>query len=201
MRPEFLRRITNPPRAERRNLPRLSAIAGIGALLITTALLSPVRPAVIVGTSMTPTLKPGQVVWCEQSPRQSTFHRGDVVLARVGKDVCVKRIFAVEGDLFWKTCGLRDDGSLPQLLDVGVPLAPWQARYPNFQFKKVRIPTGMVYLVGDGVNSIDSRRYGPVTASSLLGRVVYPRVPRNLEICEPSVWSSLPTRRAALPRS
>jgi hypothetical protein len=94
-----------------------------------------------------------------------------------------------------------DDGNLPQLLDVGTPLAPWQKRYPSFHFYQVRIPAGMVYLVGDGVNSNDSRQYGPITTSALMGRVIYPSVPRNLETCEPSVWSSLPERPAELTRS
>jgi len=193
-------RVVSSPRiakwacAGRPPAPRLTAIAKVGALLIAGAVLSPIRPAVIVGSSMSPTLQPGQVVLCARTSQPASLHRGDVVLAQVDGDVCVKRVFAVGGDHFWKTWGQSRDETSPQLLDVGTPLAPWKERYPGFKFHRVRIPVGMVYLVGDGINSVDSRQYGPVATSSLIGRVVYPRAPRNLEICEPSVWSSLPIR-------
>jgi len=194
-------RIATASRVDRPSALRLTAIAKVGVLLIGGAFFSPIRPAVVVGSSMSPTLEPGQVVLCARTPRTASLRRGDVVLARVDGEVCVKRVFAIGGDHFWKTWGQSHDDTLPQLLDVGTPLAPWKERYPGFKFHRVGIPSGMVYLVGDGINSIDSRKYGPVAASSLVGRVIYPRVPRNLEICEPSVWSSLPDRPVARTRS
>lgn len=187
-------------RARRPAASRLTLISKVGALLIGAALLSPLRPAVVVGSSMSPTLEPGQVVWCERGS-QLALRRGDVVLARVDGDVCVKRVFAVGGDHFWKTWGASRDESMPQLLDVGAPVGPWHRRYPSFQFHEERVPSGMVYLVGDGISSVDSRKYGPVTTEALIGRVIYPRVPRNLDTCEPSVWSSLPSRPVHLARS
>lgn len=180
---------------------RLIRIAGVGAALIGAALLSPVHPAVIVGSSMSPTLEPGQVVWCSRTSGEQPVRRGDVVLARVNGSVCVKRVFAVGGDRFWKTWGAHRDENLPQLLNVGTPLQPWQKRYPHFRFDEDRVPFGTIYLVGDGVNSEDSRSYGPVAADAVIGRVVFPRVPLNLKVCAPSVWSALPYRPAVRTRS
>jgi signal peptidase I len=180
---------------------RLTRIAGVGAALIGAALLSPVRPAVVVGTSMTPTLAPGQVVWCHRASGEPPLRRGDVVLARVNGSICVKRVFAVGGDRFWKTWGAYRDENLPQLLNVGTPLRPWKKRYPLFRFDEDRVPFGTVYLLGDGVNSEDSRSYGPVATEAVVGRVVFPRVPLNLKVCAPSVWSALPYRPAARTRS
>ena len=129
--------------------------------------LRPVMRACVVGRSMEPTLADGQPVWVSgwplwcRSPR-----RGEVVVVRV-KDsdgrarLDVKRIVGLPGDeVRWHGGRVRVNG---QALDE--PYATISAA--------ARLPARRYFVAGDNrLYSVDSRRYGPVDRSQLVGSVL-----------------------------
>jgi signal peptidase I len=175
---------------------RLRTVSASGALLVGAALGSPLRPAIVSGESMTPTLRSGQVILCSRDGRSEELHRGDVILFRRDGEVCVKRVFALGGDRFWQTQGFTARGNVPSLLAVGMRVTAWRQRYPRFRFQQVTVPEGTVYVVGDGLSSVDSRAWGAVPSEHVLGRVVFPALDREPADREPAVWTSLPPRPA-----
>lgn len=122
------------------------------------------------GLSMVPTLKPwtrGLLIGHPPFP----VRRDHVVLAMPDgmRPVC-KRVAGMPGDRLRFADGgvFRAEAggwrSLPLPLDV-MQLDPQESQ-------EVVVPDGHVYLLGDHVTSIDSRRFGPVPLSAVLGRYV-----------------------------
>jgi len=107
-----------------------------------------VKPVKCEGTSMQPTLNPGDVVLAERwSALSHAIPRGAVVLARSADDprvtVC-KRVTALGGE-----------------------------RVPHPPGGHTPVPPGHVWLEGDNPQtSVDSRDYGPVPGGLLWGRVM-----------------------------
>ncbi len=107
---------------------------------------------------MMPTMRNGQFVLALR--RYSRLRRGDIVLLRRGPEVLVKRIAYVSSDhvapldrpLFQEVRDYFASGSDPDDLVV---------------------PADRVVVLGDNrTRSDDSRRFGPVPESDILGRVV-----------------------------
>lgn len=134
----------------------------------------PVRPAVVLGGSMEPTLHSGQVVLVNRRHYQrQEIQRGDIVAFHHDGMAQIKRVLALPGDSVWE---IRYDNSDSVFLaDPGVLEETRQAlAYAvGAKLTETRVPPGTLYLLGDGGNaSYDSRNYGPVPVDSLIGRVV-----------------------------
>lgn len=189
--PEFFRSAT----------ARAIMLAMGGALVIGGAASAPIRLAVVDGASMEPALRPGQILLCERGRSRPQLQRGDIVLARVKGEVCVKRVFAVGGDRFWQATTDRQDDTYPQLLEPSAPVSVWKRRYPRFRFSRVSVPPHTVFLVGEGVTSIDSRSWGPVPEAWVLGRVLLPSRSRDDGWMRSVAWLSPPRRPVMASRS
>lgn len=128
---------------------------------ITLALASsPIRPVIVVGHSMDPTLHTNQLVLASRD--LTDLERGDVVVVDTPEGTSVKRIAFLEGD------------QVPQYLwrgDWTTPRIPQMKRYfesQNAPRRNVTIPAGSIYVVGDnGPRSFDSRDYGPLPIGSV----------------------------------
>jgi signal peptidase I len=132
---------------------------------------------VVVGSSMQPALSDRQMALVDaRAYRDDPVRTGDVVLLRWRGEVYVKRVAAVGGE---RVALARVDGDLTLVPESG-ELA-WMKRYAGrhpdrLRLASVRVPRGMVYVVGDNQTaSIDSRHFGPVPAAAVIGRVVEPR--------------------------
>src|SRR5438128_1167484 len=89
--------------AENASAARAARLALFGSAVAGAAWLCPVRPGLVVGHSMEPSLQPWQLFFYNRrAPRPDSIRRGDVVLVRVGGQTCVKRVFALGGDTFWE---------------------------------------------------------------------------------------------------
>ena len=110
--------------------------------LVTRRALFVVR---IDGVSMQPTYRPGDAVLAIRSPIGPPIRHGDVVVCRLPAEV-----LGPTGLLVKRVAGLAGD----TMDGAGV------------------VPPGRVFVLGDGANSYDSRRFGPLPLSAVRGRVI-----------------------------
>ena len=137
------------------------------ALLLASGLL-PVETVRVPSASMTPALSPGDHLLLDKRDRSSVAV-GELVVAAdpLGDGLIVKRVVAVGGD----TVGFEDG----VLVRNGRPVAEPYTRdvLDGVYYGPDTVPPGAVYLLGDNrFDSVDSREFGPVPVSSVVGHVV-----------------------------
>ncbi|WP_448611771.1 signal peptidase I [Geodermatophilus sp. URMC 60] len=139
------------------------------ALLLVAAIsgLLPLQPMRVDSDSMTPTVSPGDLLLVRHG--QQPVQRGDVVAVTdpLGEGMLVKRAVAVGGDEV-----AIEDGVL--VVDGAAVCEPAidPARLDGVWFGPVPVPEGHLFLLSDSRDgTIDSRAFGPVPASSLVGTV------------------------------
>jgi len=151
---------------------RWLALVGLRGLLLGLLGLAAVRATLltsyrVAGSSMRETLQDGdRILVCEAGWLLAPAV-GDTVVAEVEDEVLVKRVVAGPGDSIgmWHGRVLRNGlavaESIPPELDCGD------------SFPAVRLGADEYFLLGDHRRvSVDSREFGPVRASQLLGRVL-----------------------------
>jgi signal peptidase I len=174
------------------------------------------QPTVVVGESMSPTLKNGRVIWIDR-----TYYRhhkpqcGEVVVFKDDAGTTyVKRVYRGPGE----TLHYIASGS-SFLLPVREPFAQeMKTRYEGgrgmLRIKQMRVDDDSVFVLGDNFNvSIDSRQIGPVPIRSIIGRahlaanpahsLRYEFVPKTLGRSRISVARSrpAPAHRSQLPQA
>lgn len=146
------------------------------ALSLAVGYTLPYRPAVILGPSMQPALRPRQMVLVDRRCARTTpVCRGDIVLFHHGTDVYVKRVLGVAGD---RVEIVQYSNGFEGLLGDGLPphkVRELAVRKPEFaKIRAIRVPKGTVYVVGDNrLCSVDSREFGPVPVRDVIGRVIH----------------------------
>ena len=103
---------------------------------------------------------------------------GDVVVFRHAGDTYVKRIYATAGDtvtLVRFECGIcifaNDDPFIFRKVCRYLRTHPGRGR-----LERIQVPAGSIYVLGDNRNaSIDSRDFGVVSVSDVMGRVLSAR--------------------------
>ena len=142
--------------------------AGAAFLLVSaTSGLLPVQPMRVDSDSMTPTVAPGDLLLVRHG--QGPVRRGDVVAVTSPLDhgMLVKRVVGVGGDAV-----ALEDGVLVVNGTAVCEPAIDPARLDGVWFGPVSVPDGRLFLLGDSRDgTIDSRAFGPVPASSLVGTV------------------------------
>ncbi|RMH01596.1 MAG: signal peptidase I [Planctomycetota bacterium] len=140
-------------------------------LLCLPLLLATYRVAPVQGASMEPTLHDGQTVCFQALPAGLVRpRRGDLVVFRSPVDPAhryVKRLVGLPGD------ELRFEGGRLRVNGQPLPLPP--GAVPGDLVLSTRVPAGCFYALGDhGAVSFDSRLFGAVPFSLLVGRLIYP---------------------------
>jgi signal peptidase I len=145
----------------------------LAVLLLPVALwLFVCEPVRIASDSMTPTLTPGSHVMLDKvSYRLRSPHRGELVAftAPDTGELTVKRVVGVPGDRV-----AMEDGVLK--VNGTAPPEPYanHREVDSEYYGPVIVPAGTVLVMGDHRGeSIDSRTYGPVSTSRLVGRVIW----------------------------
>ena len=159
------------------------AVAVAAALLVKTFVL---ESYYIPSASMVPTLKVGNRILVDKlSYDLHGVHRGDVVVfARPpgdhedpGVQDLVKRVIGLPGE--------RISSQGNQVLINGRVLAePWLSRNQGLgePIASLVIPKGDYFVMGDNrTDSLDSRSFGPISGSLIVGRVV-------AKVWPPSAW-------------
>ncbi len=136
--------------------------------LVRTTVVVPVR---VDSASMHPTYDEGDVVLVSRRPPAlADLARGDVIVFRSPADGArtIKRVVGVARDVL-----VVRDGEL-YVNEVSVP-EPYvdHELVDGYYSATFTVPEDSVFVLGDNRgNSVDSRDYGPVTATELLGRPV-----------------------------
>ena len=152
-------------------LRRWAAYAG----LLAGGILFPIRVGVVSGDSMDPSLHDGQAYLFAPRPYSRSVNRGDVVVFQYEGESYVKRVLAGPGDSLY-VLRYRDQGDevvseqqLERLIRKPVKRA---AAY--MQLVHLTVPPGRMYVIGDHLSSsFDSREFGPVSLSSITGKVLF----------------------------
>ena len=177
-----------PPATAARSARRRRAVAELAATVLVAALLAVgtrvfvIQTFWIPSTSMVPTLQEGdRILVLKAFFNWHDLHQGDIVVfSRPPRDHCgadgdlVKRIIALPGQTIYSSGNtLYVNGRrlaepyLPRIDPPGPPI-PDATR-----LRPYRVPAGEFYLMGDNRQiSCDSRFWGPVKGSSIVGRVV-----------------------------
>lgn len=150
------------------------AVAVAAALLIKTFVL---ESYYIPSASMVPTLKVGNRILVDKlSYDLHGIHRGDIVVfARPPRDVgepsvhdLVKRVIGLPGER------ISSEGN-QVLINGRVLREPWLPRNDPLgqPIQSQVIPKGHYFVMGDNrSDSLDSRSFGPISGSLIVGRVV-----------------------------
>ena len=160
-------------------------VAVVAALLLR---LFVVQTYFIPSASMSPTLQVGdRIVVDKLSYAFHGVHRGDIVVfSRPAKEHCagpavadlVKRVIGLPGE----TIALSGHGDVvingATLHETWLPRSergttfPGPAGHPYDLDRPYKVPSGMYFVLGDNrTNSCDSRWWGPISGSSIVGKV------------------------------
>jgi signal peptidase I len=177
------------PSAKRAHRWREAAVVVVVALLVALLLrLFVVETYFIPSTSMVPTLQVGDHILVNKlSYDFHAVHRGDIVVfSRPADEDCggpvvpdlVKRVIGLPGE----TISLSGTGNVlidgATLHETWLPQSERGTTYPgpsgmpyNLD-RPYKIPTGKYFVLGDNRgNSCDSRWWGPISTSSIVGKV------------------------------
>ncbi|HEY3413074.1 MAG TPA: signal peptidase I [Armatimonadota bacterium] len=137
------------------------------------------RPVVVSGASMQPALHDGQVALMDRrSTGVTSLKRGDVVVFHHGRELFIKRVYALPGDAIrvlnfanGATGFLGDDAFPANRILRFAKLKPYMVH-----ISRIVVPRDRVFVVGDNRTcSVDSRQFGPVAVDSIVGKVVSTR--------------------------
>jgi signal peptidase I len=174
-------RVAEKPEATPRRR-RPSGVA-VGVALIAVLVLVRIfvaEPFRIPSESMEPTLKPGDQALVIKREGH-TPKRGELVAFHSprGGEILLKRVVAVGGD----TVGLEDGVLVVNGRQVREPFVDHKA-IDSVYFGPVKVRPGTFFAMGDNrANSEDSRDFGAVRTSSIIGRSV-------ARVWPPSRWAT-----------
>lgn len=166
-----------PPRARRRRTnwfveTVVTVVLALGLYLVIQALV--VQTFRVEGHSMDDSLHDGQHLLIDKlTPRFDDYSRGDVVVLHPPDEPedstpFIKRVIGVAGDHL----EVRDGGVLIDGVELEEPyVAPGAVTEPTFDKDSWDIGPGEVFVMGDNrEDSLDSREFGVVQTSEIIGR-------------------------------
>ena len=143
----------------------------VSLLICLSFYLQPYKLIVIVGQSMMPTLRNGQVVLAK---REKKYNRGDIVVIKDTSEniVLVKRIIFTPGDYYYYILDSQKfqmifllDNSFRSILEA-------KANYGD-AVQEYKLGKDSYFVVGYNLNnSDDSRRFGPIKEDEIIYKVI-----------------------------
>jgi signal peptidase I len=145
------------------------------AVVATVRAASPLTTTVVLGHSMEPTMRPGELRVLDRNHyRDHPILKGDVVVLNFAGETYIKRVYATPGDrltLLRFKDGLTDVVE-PRHLDH-LTVAERNGHLPDARLVSMIVPPGFCFVLGDNrANSQDSRDFGLVPVIDVVGRVL-----------------------------
>ena len=148
---------------------RLIVSLVIGCILLLLAYFQPYKLVVVVGQSMTPTYKNGQILVAKKT---KNFKKSDVVVARSDdQTLIVKRILYTPEEYYYYM--MKKDGTSELIINNSYHNILEVKNIDDAYMMELRVPKYHYYLIGDNLNkSDDSRRFGTVEENEILYKVI-----------------------------
>jgi signal peptidase I len=161
----------------------LETVVFIGSLFIVVYLFI-MQPNQVKGASMDPTFNSGDYIFTSKiTYKLRGFERGDVVVFKSPKNPdieYIKRIIGLPGDKVM----VKDEEVYVNGVKLDEPYIAAKTNLWDGGFSKngeeIVVPDGELYVMGDNrPRSSDSREFGPIPVSSIIGQVFYRYFPSS----------------------
>jgi signal peptidase I len=148
---------------------RLIVSLAIGCILLLLAYFQPYKLVVVVGQSMYPTYKSGQIVLAKKT---KYFKKSDVVVALSDdRSLIVKRILYTPEEYYYYV--MKKEGYYKLVIDNSYRSIVKTKNIDDAYMMELKVPKNHYYLIGDNLdNSDDSRRFGTVEENEVLYKVI-----------------------------
>lgn len=161
----------------------LETIVFIGSLFIVVYLFI-MQPNQIKGASMEPSFYTGEYILTSKiTYKFRSPHRGDIIVFRSPKNPdieYIKRIIGLPSDkVMIKNGDVSVNGNLIQENYIAARTNLWEGGFTK-DGQQLIVPQDELFVMGDNrPRSSDSREFGTVTVSSIIGQVFYRYYPAN----------------------
>ncbi|MDH7476627.1 MAG: signal peptidase I [Microgenomates group bacterium] len=161
----------------------LETIVFIGSLFIVTYLFI-MQPNQVKGASMEPTFQSDDYIFTSKvTYKFRSFERGDVVVFRSPKNPdieYIKRVIGLPGDMILiQNSNVYVNGVLLEENYISAKTNLWDGGFTKEGVSYI-VPEDEIYVLGDNrPRSSDSREFGPIPISSIVGQVFYRYFPPN----------------------
>jgi signal peptidase I len=148
---------------------RLTVSLVIGCILLLLAYLQPYKLVVVVGESMMPTYKNGQILLAKKT---KDFKKSDVVVALSDdRTLIVKRILYIPGEYYYYM--MKKDGTNQLIINNSYHNILEIKNIDDAYMMELEVPKKHYYLIGDNLGkSDDSRRFGTLDENEILYKVI-----------------------------
>ena len=148
---------------------RLTVSLVIGCILLLLAYLQPYKLVVVVGRSMMPTYKNGQILLAKKT---KDFKKSDVVVALSDdRTLIVKRILYTPEEYYYYM--FNKQGVYELIIDNSYRHILETKNHDDAYMMEMKVPKKHFYLIGDNLGeSDDSRRFGTVEEKDILYKVI-----------------------------
>ena len=151
---------------------RVFKISLIGVLSLIVLIFNPYKLVVVVGESMSPTLKNGNIVLAKKT---NDLRKGDIVIARNDfQEIIIKRIAYMPDEYYYYYISESANDYRELIVDNNYHnVSDYYDEYGPKRIQQLQVPKGQYYLLGDNYNnSEDSRRFGSVERQNILYKVI-----------------------------
>lgn len=151
---------------------RVFKISLIGVFSLLVLIFNPYKVVVVVGESMYPTLKNGNIVLAKKT---NDLRKGDIVIARNDfQEIIIKRIVYMPKEYYYYFISESADDYRELIVDNNYHnISDYVDEYGLKRIQQLQVPIGQYYLLGDNYNnSEDSRRFGSVERKDILYKVI-----------------------------
>ncbi len=161
----------------------LETIVFIGSLFIVTYLFI-LQPNQVKGASMEPSFYTGEYILTSKiTYKFRNIQRGDVIVFKSPKNPdieYIKRIVGLPGDKINITDGVvKINDTVFEEKYISASTNLWEGGYMK-NGQEIIVPQGELYVMGDNRSrSSDSREFGPVPITSIIGQVFYRYFPAD----------------------
>lgn len=161
----------------------LETVVFIGSLFIVVYLFI-MQPNQVKGASMEPTFDSGDYIFTSKiTYKFRPYERGDVIVFKApsNPDIeYIKRIIGLPGDkVMIKDSEVYVNGRQLNETYISAKTNLWEGGFSK-DGEVTTVPQGELFVMGDNrPRSSDSREFGPITISSVIGQVFYRYFPAN----------------------